>query len=651
MTKAEKKTQMDNTETENTHAFETDVSRLLDIVANALYSNKDVFLRELISNAADACDRLRYEAINNPALKEKDEAFGIHIAIDREGDKLMIRDNGIGMNKEDLIENLGTIARSGTAAILENFKSSGKPDDMSLIGQFGVGFYASFMVAKTVEVISRKAGDNKAWKWVSDGRTGFSITEASKDEAALLNGQSGTHITLNTKPDAYDYLIDDKVIQIVMIYSDHIDIPVYLDTKEKNADQPINAASALWTRPKSEITDEQYKEFYHHIGHVFDEPLLTTHWKAEGVIEYTGLTFIPSMRPWDLYDPQRQHSLKLYVKKVYISDKVDNLLYPWMRFVKGVVDTQDLPLNISREMLQNNPVVSKMRSGITKKILSELDKLSRDDEPAFETFWYQFGAVLKEGLYDAFEHRDDLFKVCRFRTTDKTGTLTSLADYIARMKDGQDEIYYISGDNADSLKKSPQLEGFTARGLEVLLLTHTVDEFWLQMFTDCKDKKFRSVTKGQVDLNKFDDIKDDPAQSDEDKAEKQKISASVELLRQHLEKILKDDVNYIRISKRLTESPVCLVAEDGSVDMHMEKVLKIQQNYDPTTKRVLEINKDHVLIKKLAQMREENEENPVINEAAHLLYDQAMIIQGETIPDPAGFAKRMADFMTKGLST
>jgi len=651
MTKAEKKTQMDNTETENTHAFETDVSRLLDIVANALYSNKDVFLRELISNAADACDRLRYEAINNPALKEKDEAFGIHIAIDREGDKLMIRDNGIGMNKEDLIENLGTIARSGTAAILENLKSSGKPDDMSLIGQFGVGFYASFMVAKTVEVISRKAGDNKAWKWVSDGRTGFSITEASKDEAALLNGQSGTHITLNTKPDAYDYLIDDKVIQIVMIYSDHIDIPVYLDTKEKDADQPINAASALWTRPKSEITDEQYKEFYHHIGHVFDEPLLTTHWKAEGVIEYTGLTFIPSMRPWDLYDPQRQHSLKLYVKKVYISDKVDNLLYPWMRFVKGVVDTQDLPLNISREMLQNNPVVSKMRSGITKKILSELDKLSRDDEPAFETFWYQFGAVLKEGLYDAVEHRDDLFKVCRFRTTDKTGTLTSLADYIERMKDGQEEIYYISGDNADSLKKSPQLEGFTARGLEVLLLTDTVDEFWLQMVTDYKDKKFRSVTKGQVDLNKFDDIKDDPAQSDEDKAEKQKTSASVELLRQHLEKILKDDVNYIRISKRLTESPVCLIAEDGSVDMHMEKVLKIQQNYDPTTKRVLEINKDHALIKKLAQMREENEENPVINEAAHLLYDQAMIIQGETIPDPAGFAKRMADFMTKGLST
>lgn len=645
---------MSNTQTKednmsnNTHAFETDVSRLLDIVANALYSNKDVFLRELISNAADACDRLRYEAIKNPKLKSENAPFGIHISINRPDDKLMIHDNGIGMNKNDLIENLGTIARSGTAAILENLKQSGSSDDMSLIGQFGVGFYASFMVAHTVDVISQKAGEDQAWKWTSDGRTGFSITEASDEEAALLKGASGTHITLHTKSDAYDYLIDDKVKQIVMIYSDHIDVPVYLDTAEENPEEPINQAAALWTRPKNDITEEQYKEFYHHIGHVFDDPLLTTHWKAEGKIEYTGLTFIPSMRPWDLYDPQRQHSLKLYVKKVYISDKVDNLLYPWMRFVKGVVDTQDLPLNISREMLQNNPVVHKMRSGITKKVLSELNKLSENDPPAFETFWYQFGAVLKEGLYDAVEHREDLFKVCRFNTTDKTETLTSLDKYIARMKDGQEEIYYMSGEDAESLKKSPQLEGFVSRGLEVLLFTDTVDEFWLQMVTDYKGKNFHSVTKGQVDLNKFDDEKKEDAP--EDKEEAKQTNESVEALRQHLEQLLKEEISYIRISKRLVDSPVCLIAEDGNVDMHMEKVLKIQQKYDPTTKRVLEINKDHSLIQKLANMREENEENPLIIETAQLLLDQAMILQGETIPDPAGFAKRMAQFMEKGLN-
>jgi len=360
--------------------------------------------------------------------------------------------------------------------------------------------------------------------------------------------------------------------------------------------------------------------------------------------------FIPSMRPWDLYDPQRQHTLKLYVKKVYISDKVDNLLYPWMRFVKGVVDTQDLPLNISREMLQNNPVVTKMRSGITKKVLSELDKLSRNDPPAFETFWYQFGAVMKEGLYDAVEHRDDIFKICRFNTTDKTETLTSLEQYIERMKEGQEEIYYMTGEDADSLKRSPQLEGFTARGLEVLLFTDTVDEFWLQMVTDYKGKNFRSVTKGQMDFSKFEDEKSkDVTESEDDKKEKQAVSESAEKLRQHIEAVLKDDVSYVRISKRLTESPVCLIAEEGGVDMHMEKVLKIQQQYDPTTKRVLEINKDHALIQKLASLLEADDKKSVIDDAAHLLLDQAMIIQGENIPDPAGFAKRMADFMQKGL--
>ena len=624
-------------ENNNTHAFETDVSRLLDIVANALYSNRDVFLRELISNAADACDRLRYDTIQNKELKSDDSDFEIHISIDRDKQTLTIRDNGIGMDKDDLIQNLGTIARSGTAAILENLKQQGNDGDMSLIGQFGVGFYASFMVADTVDVISKKAGSDKAYKWSSDGRTGYSIDDTSKDE-------TGTEITLHLKTDAMDYSIDDKIKQIVQTYSDHIDIPVFLDTAEQNAEEPLNAASALWTRPKNDITEEQYKEFYHHIAQTFDEPLLTAHWKAEGVIEYTGLLFIPTMRPFDLYDPQRAHALRLYVKKVFISDKVDNLVYPWLRFIRGIVDTQDLPLNISREMLQNNPVVAKMRKGITKKILSELYSLSNKDNDTFETFWHQFGAVLKEGLYDAAEHRDDIFKVCRFATTEGN-KLTSLADYVTRMKDGQDEIYYLSGEDAKSLKRSPQLEGFTARGLEVILMTDTIDEFWLQMVTEFDGKKFRSVTKGQVDLNQFDsDDKKDDGNKDEEKTS----SEPADKFAHYLKEQLGDDISYVRISKRLTNSPVCLIAEDGSVDMHMEKVLKIQQQYDPTIKKVLEINKDHSLIKKMIDQYETSESNIDLQDAARLLLDQALIIQGETIPDPSEFARSRASSPVTG---
>ncbi|MEM9469722.1 MAG: molecular chaperone HtpG, partial [Pseudomonadota bacterium] len=461
-------------------------------------------------------------------------------------------------------------------------------------------------------------------------------------------GTTGTVITLHLKNDAIDYTIDDKVKQIVETYSDHIDIPVYLDKAEQDADKPINAASALWIRDKKDVTEEQYNEFYRHIASGFDEPALTVHWKAEGVIEYTGLLFIPTMRPFDLYDPQRQHSMRLYVKKVFISDKVDHLMYPWLRFVKGVIDTQDLPLNISREMLQNNPVVAKIRSGVTKKILSELNKLAEKDKVSFESLWHQFGAVLKEGLYDAVEHRDDIFKVCRFATTKEGETVTSLADYVSRMKDGQKEIYYLSGENADALKKSPQLEGFAACDIEVLLFTDTVDEFWLQMVTEFDGTPFRSVTKGQVDLSDF-ESNDDEKESGKERKEDNTSQEQAEQFANYLREQLKDEISYVRISKRLTESPVCLVAEDGAVDMHMEKVLKIHQKYEPGVKKVLEINKDHSLIKKLITLNEKETSEDILNDAAQLLLDQALIIQGETIVDPAGFAKRMAGFMEKSL--
>lgn len=625
---------------QETLTFGTDVSRLLDIVANALYTNRDVFLRELISNAADACDKLRYEALQNSALTAGDGDFKIRITKDKDTDSLILSDNGIGMNKQDLIDNLGTIARSGTAAMVEAVKNSGgDKSQLNLIGQFGVGFYASFMVADKVEVISRKAGETQAWHWESDGRSGYTVREATAEEAQAVQGR-GTRITLHLKPDAGDYLLDDKIKQIILAYSDHIAVPIHVNDEE----QPINAASALWMRPKSEITKEQYTEFYHHIGHVFDEPLLTSHWRAEGKIEYTALLFIPTMRPWDLYDPGRKHAVRLYVKRVFITDQVQNLIYPWLRFARGVIDSEDLPLNISREMLQNNPIVTRIRTGVTKRILSDLANFAEKDEMMYEAFWYQFGMVLKEGLYDAVEHRDEIFKITRFFSSDKNRKLTSLDSYIERMKPEQEEIYYILGEKLESIERSPQLEGFKARGLEVLFLSDTIDSFWLQQVADYKGKKFVSVTKGSIDLDKF-----EPTEKEE--KPDPKTETSVTSLLGVLSDELKKEVKEVRISKRLTDSPVCLIADDAGVDMHIERVLKVQQDYDPSrNKKILEINEHHALIQKLAALATANKDAPALKDAARLLYDQACIVQGEPVNDPSSFVKRMAEFMQRGLA-
>lgn len=625
-------------------SFDTDVARLLDIVANALYTNRDVFLRELISNAADACDRLRYESLQKPDLLGDHPDLNIRILKDTETRTVTIQDSGIGMDENELQDNLGTIARSGTAKIMEAVKDQGENKDLNLIGQFGVGFYSSFMIADKVEVISRKAGSDKIFHWSSDGRTGFALREATADERALLlPAARGTRITVHVKNDASDYLLEDKLKQIILKYSDHIDVPVFVGEKA-DEEKPVNAASALWTRSKSDITEDQYLEFYAHIGHVFDQPLKTVHWRAEGKIEYTGLLFIPTLRPWDLYDPERKHGVRLYVKRVFITDSLDGLIYPWMRFLKGVIDSEDLPLNISREMLQHNPVVDKIRRGVTKKVLSELYTLSQNDAPAFDSFWYQFGAVLKEGLYDAAEHREDLFKVCRFFSTHEDNVITSLEDYISRMKDGQEEIYYMSGENVDSMRSSPQIEGFKARGLEVLFMTDTVDSFWLQNVMDYQGKKFVSVTQGNVDLSKFKAGKKED-EKPEDKSEEKK--ETFETLLSAMSTILKDEIKQVRLSSRLTNSPVCLVAADGAVDMQMERVLKIHQKYDPNEKtKILEINPDHALIKKMANLKEGDD---ALKDAAWLLYDQALIIQGEPVSDSAEFARRMARFMENGL--
>jgi molecular chaperone HtpG len=626
--------------------FSADVSRLLEIVAHALYSNRDVFLRELISNAADACDRLRYEAISAPALVGSDSDFRIHVAKDTTTRTVSIRDNGIGMSAQELTDNLGTIAKSGTKALMDQMaqKNIDSKEKLSLIGQFGVGFYACFMVGHKVQVISRHTSSQEVNTWESDGRTGFTIRPSTNEEAAHLLSGRGTAIIIHINDDASEFLLDMKLEQVIETYSDHIGFPIYLADSET----PVNKVKALWMMSKSEVTEQQYLDFYHHVSSGLDEPICTSHWRAEGTIEYNALLFTPTLRPMDLYDPTRQHAVRLYVKRVYITDNCEGLIYPWLRFLRGVIDSEDLPLNISREMLQHNPVITKIRNGVAKRVLADLNKLSQDDDAAFISFWGQFGAVLKEGLYDAAEHQKDILKIVRFASTNDENALTSLSDYLARMKDGQNDIYYLSGENLETLRNSPQLEGFKARGLEVLFFTDTIDDFWLQSISDYEGKSFKSVTKGDINLSQF--AKENAAQENEE-VEDQSPAANenIEKLRYLIADALIAEIGEVRLSSRLTDSAVCLIAADNAIDLRMERVLRLHQKYDAPTKRILEINPDHALIKKLAMIAHENAGSKDIDAAAFLLLDQARIIQGEPVPDPSRFAKAMSQFMERGL--
>ncbi len=625
--------------------FGADVSRLLEIVTHALYSNRDVFLRELISNAADACDRLRFDSVSQPDLIKHDPEFRIVIRKDTNTRTLTVQDNGVGMTRQELIDHLGTIAKSGTRALMEQMKTMNTADaPLNLIGQFGVGFYASFMVADKTTVVSRRAGNQEINVWESNGKNGFELRAPTEDETKLV-ADRGTAVILHIKDDSGDFLIDEKITQVVETYSNHISIPIHLNDATT---APINKASALWMRPKSAITTEEYNDFYQTVSGSMgmDEPMLTSHWKAEGKIEYTGLLFIPAMRPFDLYDPTRRHAVRLYVRRVFIADDCEGLIYPWLRFLRGVIDSEDLPLNISREMLQHNLVVNRIRSGVAKKILGDLYKQSQDDEPAFLSIWGQFGSVLKEGLYDAVEHRDDLFKIARFYSSTQHDKPTTLEDYISRMKPEQSQIYYITGENVETLRKSPHLEGFFARGIEVLLLKDTIDEFWLSTVPEFKGKKFTSITKGAVDLSAY-EVQQDAQKNTPEVAENK---SGMDSLIAYLQDRLKEDISAVRISDRLTDSPVCLVASDRDADLHMQRVLKLQQQYQQQHKHVLEVNAKHPLIARLAVMAETSAGVDSLADAADLLLDQARIIQGEPLADPAGFAKRMAAFMQRGLA-
>ena len=611
--------------------FQAEVSRLLEIVAHSLYSEKEIFLRELISNASDACDRLRYQALTEPELIAGDANFRVVLEPDAKKRTLVIADNGIGMSRQEMIDNLGTIARSGTARFMKEFSGDQKAD-LALIGQFGVGFYSAFMVAGEVEVVSMKAGEAVAHRWVSDGKGQFTIEEAERPGR-------GTTITLHLNEADAEYAEPTRLEAIVKKYSDHIALPIVLDHAGK--EKTLNSASALWMRPKSEITVEQYKDFYHHVAHAFDEPWLTLHNKAEGVFEYTTLLFVPGSKPFDLFDPARKHRVKLYVRRVFITEDAQELLPPYLRFLRGVVDSEDLPLNVSREMLQNNPTLARMRGQIVKRVLGELAKKAKDDAQDYAKFWENFGAVLKEGIYEDRENSDALLELARFRSS-AGEALVSLEEYLGRMKQGQEAIYTIAGDSIEAVAKSPQLEGFRARGIEVLYLTDPVDEFWASSVGEYQKKEFKSVTRGAADLDKIaaeaQDGADDRPEGD--------VAALIAVLKLALGDAVKD----VRVSKRLTDSAVCLIADEHDMDIHLERLLRQHRQLAADSKRILEINPKHALIAQLLKLAGKDGAADTLGDFAWILLDQARILEGEPLPDPALFAKRLSSVLAKGLA-
>ena len=632
---------MADTATAERHEFQAEVSRVLDIVVNSLYSKREIFLRELISNASDACDKLRYEAQLDAGLMKDDPDLKITIAPDEKAKTLTVADNGIGMSRQELIDHLGTIAGSGTAKFAQRLAEAEKDKDkdkkekadVSLIGQFGVGFYAAFMVADSVIVTSRRAGSDEAWRWTSDGRGSFEI------EPAPEGTPRGTQIELKLKKDAKEFSEPARVRQVVQTYSDHIGLPVWVADGDKR--EQVNEAAALWTRPKSEIAEDQYKEFYRHVAHGFDEPWLTLHNKAEGMISYTSLLFIPSRTPFDLFDPQRHHGVKLYVRKVFITDHCEGLVPAWLRFLKGVVDSEDLPLNVSRETLQANPVVARIGKALTKRVLSELKKKAGKEPESYASFWEAFGQVLKEGIYEDAERREELLALARFRSTAVEGW-ASLDDYVSRMKPGQEEIYTITGDNPATLKASPQLEAFRAKGVEVLLLTDPVDEFWTMSADSYKEKAFANVARGDIDLSK---IEGGEAKAEEEEAPAAEIAPLVAMLKLALEKQVKD----VRESKRLTDSACCLVVDEGQLNMRLQKMLQAAGQGVGGDQQILEINPKHKLIRALAERARTGGSSREVEDMAFLLLDQARIVEGEPPTDPAAFARRLSAAMAKAL--
>ena len=627
--------------TNMSNKFEADTGKILDIVINSLYSEREIFLRELVSNASDALDKRKYLGLTNKKIDNSSATSEIKIEVNSKEKTLIISDNGIGMNEEDLKSSLGTIARSGTKAFLEQMSESNKEKkpDMSLIGQFGVGFYASFMVADSVEVLSKKAGEEDAWKWTSDGKTGFDLEKTVKEDV-------GTSIKLNLKKDAKEFLEETRLQFIVRKYSDHISFPVKLiEIDKKDAEEKIlNEASALWTRPAKEIKEEQYQEFFSHIGAGFGKPLLTMHNKTEGTISYTNLICIPSTRPFDLFNPDRKSSLKLYINRVFITDKCDALVPSYLRFVKGLVDTQDIDLNVSREMLQNNPAVTKISKSLVGKVLRELKKVSEKNIDGYKEFWKEYGAVLKEGLYEDIERKETLLDLCRF-SSNESEDVVSLTEYLEKMPESQKDIYYISSETRAQALASPHLEGFKSKKIPVLIMTDAIDQFWLPMIGSFKDKKFISITQGQINLDDLDENNKDKDIENKEQKEKQD-KEFVDLIAQ-MKVVLGEQVKDIRLSSKLTDSPVCLVADDGDMDIAMEQLMAQRDTNYKGAPRILEINGDHSLIKNMKSLLSKKENNDLVSDAGTLLFEQARLMEGKMPSDPAQFSKIMNQFLLK----
>ena len=614
--------------TAETMQFQAEVAKVLDIVIHSLYSNHEIFLRELISNASDACDKLRYALLTHPELT-KNEGFKIVITPDKSAKTLTITDNGIGMNKDDLINHLGTIARSGSAEFIKTL-SGDRQKDMALIGQFGVGFYASFMVADRVQVRTKKAGDSTGWLWESTGTGSFTIKEDP-------DAPQGTAITLFLKKDMLDYLEPIRIRHLVKQYSDHVALPIELCENGKT--EVINAASALWTRNKADITEEQYKDFYQSVSHSFDTPWMTLHYKAEGIIDYTALMFIPTKPPFNLFQPDRKSGIQLYTNKVFITDDMKDLMPYFLRFMTGVIDTNDLPLNVSREMLQTTPVMAKIKKGIVHRILSELKKRAEKPDD-YKTFWDSFGIVFKEGLYEPIDERQEVAELCRFHTT-ADDNLVSFADYVARMKKGQENIYYLTGTDLETLKVNPQLEGFAARGIEVLLLTDPIDEFWVQTYSEYKGKRIVSVMHAKDDLNKIKAEKDDTPTLDKKAGEK---------LTQKIKDVLGDSVGSVQMTDRLTKSPMALITPEGQMSMNLERLMKAHgQQTNFNSQRILEINGKHPVIQTLADLIDKEEMTDVVADSIQVLFDETLIAEGEPIKNPSAFTERLTRFIMAGL--
>jgi len=610
-----------------TMGFQTEVQQLLKLMINSLYTNKEIFLRELISNASDAADKLRFEGLQDDSLFEGDADLKIRVEFNKDLKTISVIDNGIGMSRDEVIDNLGTIAKSGTKQFFEKLTGD-QASDSQLIGQFGVGFYASFIIAKKVEVVTRRAGlpRTEGVRWTSDGESDYTVE-------VLDRPKRGTKVVLYLSDDAEEFLDAYRLRSIISKYSDHISLPIVMpkEGEDEKGDETVNSATALWRRNKKDIKEEEYNEFYKHVGHDFEDPMSYVHTKVEGKLEYTSLLFIPSRAPFDLWDRDHRHGVKMYVRRVFIMDDAEQLLPPYLRFVRGVVDSDDLPLNISREILQKNKTIDSIRSGCTKKILDLLAKMADKDKEKYQKFWKEFGKVIKEGIIEVQDKKEELSKLFRFASTNDISEVqeVSLDNYIERMKQEQKDIYYITAENLSTAKNSPHLEVFKENNIEVLLLTDPIDEWLTTHLTEYQGKSLKSVMKGDLDLADL---------IDEKKGEKskKKNKKSDELIKR-INQILEDRVKEVRITPRLTTSPACLVAEDQGISRHLEQILRASGQDVPVTKPILEINPDHPLVMKLQNKADDEQ----FADWSNLLFDQALLSEGGKLDDPGVFVQRM----------